>query len=214
MNDLITKANVLLRKGNFDYAFCGGFAIELFLDKEIRGHGDIDVSAFWSDRNEIIVFMQSIGWQVYEMCGGGIAHHITDVADQMRIKRNIFCFSQGCDLVKLTPQHENEMYTLDFDSRGQKKLDFIEFLFNDKDNTNFLYARNKEISLALSDAILFRDDIPYLTPELVLLYKSTDTEREGYQLDYDYATARMNERQKAWLANALQREYPQGHVWI
>lgn len=42
LNGLIKEANDLLRAGDFDYAFCGGYAIELFLDKEIRKHGDND----------------------------------------------------------------------------------------------------------------------------------------------------------------------------
>jgi hypothetical protein len=49
-NPLITEANSLLQKGGFDYAFCGGFALELFLNKSIRKHGDVDVSVFWRDR--------------------------------------------------------------------------------------------------------------------------------------------------------------------
>ena len=81
MNHLIQKVNDLLKAGGFDYAVCGGFAIELFVNKEIRSHGDIDLSAFWNEREKIIMFMQSLGWSVYELCGGGKAHHITDVAN-------------------------------------------------------------------------------------------------------------------------------------
>ena len=46
MNHLIQKADSLLKDSGFDYIFCGGFAIELYLDKAVRNHGDIDVSAF------------------------------------------------------------------------------------------------------------------------------------------------------------------------
>ena len=81
MNHLIQKVNALLKDGGFDYAVCGGFAIKLFLNKEIRSHGDIVISAFWNDRNKIVLFMQSLGWSVHELCVGGKAHHITDVAN-------------------------------------------------------------------------------------------------------------------------------------
>ena len=93
---LITEANNLLSGKGFKYAVCGGFAIELFCEKALRGHGDIDISAFWDDRDEIILYMQSLGWVVYEMCGSGLAHHINDVSDQKKLKRNIFCFTEGC----------------------------------------------------------------------------------------------------------------------
>ena len=49
---------------------------------------------------------------------------------------------------------------------------------------------------------------------MVLLYKSTDTEREGYQLDYDMATQAMSAEQKNWLNNALEVMNPDGHKWL
>lgn len=211
---LIVEANELLKKGGFDYAFCGGFAIELFLNRTIRKHGDIDVSAYWQDRDKIILFMQSLGWDVYEMCGGGIAHHITDINNQIRAKRNIFCFKDGCSLVKLSPQGETDIYYLDFDHGGQIKLDFIEFLFNNHNADSFLYAQNENITLPISKAIMAHNGIPYLAPELILLYKSTDTEREGYQLDYDSAMAQMSAEQKKWLHTALRVMNPSGHKWL
>lgn len=103
---------------------------------------------------------------------------------------------------------------VDFDSKGQEKLAFIEFLFNDKSDNSFLYARNHDVSLALSQAILSRRGIKYLAPEIVLLYKSTDTVREGYQLDYDLAMERMSPEQKEWLMAALKTMSPAGHKWI
>lgn len=214
MNHLITKANNLLKDGNFDYAVCGGFALELFLNTEIRKHGDIDIAVFWEDRDKIILYMQTLGWQVYEMCGNGIAHHITDISVQKIVKRNIFCFKDKCDLVSLTQLNEKDMYHLDFNHKGQSEFNFIEFLFNDRTQTDFLYARNHEISLDLSKAILYNTEIPYLAPELILLYKSTDIYREGYQTDYDYAIKKLDIQQKLWFKNALLTMNPSGHEWI
>ena len=44
---LIIKANEQLKNGGFEYAICGGYAIELFLNRTIRKHGDIDVSDYF-----------------------------------------------------------------------------------------------------------------------------------------------------------------------
>ena len=71
----------------------------------------------------------------------------------------------------------------------------------------------RSIKLALTDAVLYKDHLPYLAPEMCLLYKSTDTEREGYQSDYENAVANMNQRQRRWLNDALAIMYPQGHKW-
>jgi hypothetical protein len=106
------------------------------------------------------------------------------------------------------------MARLDFDHKGQSKLNFIEFLFSDKKDDEFLYARNAEIKLPMNKAVLYSHEIPYLTPEFVLLYKSTDTEREGYQQDYDYAITEMTAKQRSWLENSLSTMNPQGHKWL
>ena len=50
-------------------------------------------------------------------------------------------------------------------------------------------------------------------PEICLLYKSTDTAREGYQQDYELAEKRMNEEQRNWFNQALMIMNPNGHKW-
>ena len=214
MNKLVTEANELLKKGGFEYAFCGGQALDLFLGYESRVHGDIDVCAYWEDRNRIIQHMQSQGFSVYEMLGGGRAHPVTDVSYQMQKKKNIFCFRKDCPLVKTYPPDEDGCCWMEFFHIGQTELDFMEFLFNNKSQDAFEYARNREITLEMERAVLFRDGIPYLAPELCLLYKSTDIEREGYQRDFDLVYPVMDPSQREWLRKALLREYPKGHPWL
>ncbi len=214
MNNLIKQSNELLKQGGFEYAYCGGQAIDMFLGYESRVHGDIDICAYWNERDEIIRFMQSRGFLVYEMLGGGRAHRISDISKQIREKRNIFCFKDGCPLVKLYPHDENDCCLIEFFHVGQTEFDFIEFLFNDRSETCFEYARDREIKLEIEKAVLYADGVPYLAPELSLLYKSTDTEREGYRQDFELAYGKMTEDRRSWLQSALKRLYPQGHVWI
>lgn len=213
LNNLIRQANKLLKNCGFEYAFCGGWAIDLFIGAETRKHSDIDILAYWPERDTIIQHMQSLGFQVYEMIGGGKAHHITDIHNQTKSKRNIFCCTKDCELVCLSSTDEADIYFINFKHIGQTKLNFVEFLFNDKDDTDLLYARNSAVKQALSDAVLYNGSLPYLSPEMCLLYKSTDTEREGYQSDYDNAMANMNQRQRRWLDDALTIMYPEGHKW-
>lgn len=214
MNHLVYEANDILVNQSFEYAFGGGFAIDLFLGYESRKHGDIDISAYWSERDNIIKYMQSLGYEVYEMLGGGKCHHITNIDLQFKAKRNIFCCKDDCELVKLYETDEEDIYYIEFYHIGQTKLNFIEFLFNEKSDSDFIYARNSEIKRNLKDAILYSESIPYLAPEICLLYKSTDIEREGYQQDYDLAIKAMNAEQIAWFNHALALANPDGHKWM
>ncbi len=218
MHPLIEKAAAILSENNFEYAFCGGFAIDLFLGYESRRHSDIDVLAYWNDRNAIILHMQSLGFRVYEMLGEGKAHHITDILDQRCVKRNIFCLRDGCEMARLSPTEEGDgIVSVHFSPVGLRRLNFLEILFNDKADGCFLYARDHRIRREMDKVILYYRSgdraIPYLAPEFCLLYKSTDTEREGYQQDFDRASAKMDGEQKEWLQNALERLYPEGHKW-
>ena len=214
MNKLVQEANELLKNGGFNYAFCGGQALDMFLGYESRVHGDIDICAFWEDRDRIIEHMLSKGYKVYEMLGGGRVHPVPGTAGLVRLKKNIFCCLEDCPLVKTYPVEEDGNCWMEFFHVGQTKLDYIEFLFNDKSATHFEYSRNREISVELSQAILFAEDIPYLAPEIILLYKSTDTDREDYQQDFELAYQAMSHEQKQWLQSALKREFPDGHKWI
>lgn len=214
MNLLISQANDLLINQGFEYAFCGGYAVDLFLGCESRPHGDIDILAYWKDRNKIIEYMWTQGYCVYEMLGEGKAHHITDINNQFIKKRNILCIKEDCDFVKLTETTEKDIYIVEIIPAIQSKLNFIEFLFNDRTDEHFLYARNHNIKRELNKSILYEDNIPYLAPEICLLYKSTDTERKGYQQDYDLSIQKMNTEQKQWLNNALEVIYPDGHKWM
>ena len=214
MNRLISEADALLKNGGFAYAFCGGQALDLFLGYESRRHGDIDVCAFRDDRSRIVQYMRSQGFEVYEMLGGGRARRADCAPEQIRAEKNIFCFRDGCPLVKTYPPDEDGSCWMEFFHIGQTRLDFIEFLFNDRTQEAFEYARNRKITLGMEKAVLFSEGIPYLAPELCLLYKSTDTEREGYRQDFELAYQAMSPAQREWLRKALLQEYPDGHEWL
>lgn len=214
MHPLIAATQELPEPGGFDTAICGGFALELFLNQTVRTHADVDVSAWWEERDSIIVYMQRLGWQVFELCGGGLAHRITDVAHQFKSRRNIFCMTDGSDKVTLSETGRQDMFRVAFDPRGPDGLTFVEFLFNRKQNGHFLYARSETVTLPLERAVLVRGGIRYLAPELVLLYKSSDPDRPGYQLDCHAAIAAMSASQRHWLHAALTILYPCGHRWL
>ena len=57
MNELIKEINGMLKNHVFEYAFCGGYAIDLFLNKQTRPHGDVDVMTYRKYRDDIIVYI-------------------------------------------------------------------------------------------------------------------------------------------------------------
>ena len=213
MNQLIKEANTLLQGQDFSYAICGGFALDMFLGYESRRHGDIDVLAFWEDRETIITYMHSKGFLVYEMLGGGKVHRITDIRTQEKLRKNIFCCTEDCELVRLYDTEEQDVFWLDFQHIGLTKLNYIEFLFNEKTENQFVYIRDNRVKRELEKTMLEKNGVSYLAPELCLLFKSTDIEREGYQQDFELTVERLNEEQKTWFQEAMEKLYPEGHKW-
>ena len=213
MNKLVLECNDMLSSSGFEYAFCGGHALDIHLGHITRPHGDVDLSAWLEDRNGIISFMQSQGWIVYEAMGGGRIHLIADTDDQKMLKRNIFCVKESCSFFH-AELIENDVFLCEIDHVEQKDLDYLEFLFNQRDTNDYIYSRNNKIKRELDKAILQKGDITYFAPELVLLYKSTDLSRDENRQDFDTMCSHLNDENKEWLRRALITAFPDGHEWI
>ena len=211
--ELIYSLNNFMLNMDIDYAVCGGHAIDLFLGKKTRPHKDLDVVVFWEDRDKTIEFMLKNKWDVYEPCGTEYLHKINNIISQKRLRSNIWCVKPDNRHYTFS-EKDTDMYAVEFDDSEQTELDYIEFLFNTRNEGYFFYSRNYDIKLELNTVIYKKDNIPYIAPELVLLYKSTAAEQVEYQLDFENTLSKMNEQQIKWLNDSLKIMYPKGHIWL
>jgi hypothetical protein len=67
-----------------------------------------------------------------------------------------------------------------------------------------------EVSTRVSSS---RDGIPYLCPEIVLLYKASERSPKNEAADFALARARLSDAAASWLACALETCHPQ-HPWL
>ena len=198
------------------YAVCGGHAIDLFIGEKTRPRKDLDITLFWEDRDEIIRHMLSEKWDVYEPCGdadSGFLHKINDVTVQRREKDNIWCVKPGNRSYKFDVC-ENGLFSVKFSGGEQTELDFIEVLFNTHKDDELLYKRNHAIGMRITDAVCEADGVPYLAPELVLLYKSPYAKNADYRSDYENAVKKMSAEQVRWFRRALGVMFADGHEWV
>ncbi|WP_240421957.1 nucleotidyltransferase domain-containing protein [Paenibacillus periandrae] len=217
MEKIIKQACTLLNDRGFDWSICGGTAIDLFLGRQTRTHKDLDVAVFWEDRNSIIELMLSSGWRVLQACGGGVVQELNRKQDEPFEKRNLFCFTANEDRVELEPIGR-ERYRFGFEKLEQNDFTYVEFLFNERGNGQFHLPGETNIKRELNKAILSSSDkLSYLAPELVLFYKSSyleGTDAADHNQDFDVSLPYFNPEQKQWLREALEKEYPNGHVWL
>lgn len=214
MNEpLLLQAHQLLNGCPFNWAFCGGYAIDLFLNQTTRKHGDIDICVFENDRDRIIVHMRNAGWNVYQFLGGGKVRRILP-GDASDSGRNLMCVKENCALVDFFPCDEHHTFWYVFHHTGMKKLDYLEFLFNQTDGNDLIIHSVPMAKRAMEKAILHNGDLPYLAPEIALLYKAANAEQPEYQQDYERSLPHLNNEQADWLQRNLQMRYPQGHRWL
>lgn len=212
LDQLLAQATDFLRPAPFTWAVCGGYALDLFHGQPLRSHGDIDICVLETDRAAILSFMLQKGWCVYEFRGQGKVRPL-DASSVSEKGRNLMCFTPDCQLVRFYPCEEEGMLYHEFLHDATAPFNYIEFLFNQASGTNFVFNAGKAIEHELSRAILKRNGIPYLAPELVLLHKASNPDTEKHLFDFQHTYPHMSAEQQDWFAQSLARMHPDGHPW-
>jgi hypothetical protein len=88
-------------------------------------------------------------------------------------------------------------------------------IFREPSDGDLWICRGDEsIRLPYDDVILRTSDwIPYLRPELVLLFKAKHSHRERDRADLDAVVPLLEPDRRRWLARTLTRVHP-GHEWV
>ena len=207
ISEILVEAARLLEGSGIDWAVCGGFALDLFLGRETRVHGDLDLAAPEEHRELIERWMLAKGWQVWEFRGQGMLRPLSaDTPSEPG--RNLMCVREGCELVTFWPCDVPGMVLHEWHSHGIRTLNYMEFLFHDRSEGQTFFGRS------MDRAVLRRDGVPFLAPEIVLLYKASQPERPANQADCAAALSAMDGEQRAWFMSALAQRYPGGHPWL
>ncbi len=174
----------LLEQYTGTWMIAGGWAIDLYLDKETRAHKDIEIAIPRKEQRKIKSYLKN--WDL-KFIKSGTAMNWND------------------DHYLELPIHEIQ---------GSHIGSEIEILFNEIDSDQWTYRRNPEIVHTLEKTIQStKSKIPILCPEIVLLYKSKSI-KEKDEKDLTSALEKMNNDQLNWLKTALLKTYANDHPWI
>ncbi len=171
------------------WGFCGGWAIDLFLNRITRLHKDVDVAILRTDQRVVFEFLRQRGWTLEKAVQGTLIPF------------------QGDELITL-PVH-----TI-WCQNAQHYPDFLEILLNDSEKDQFLFRRDRSICYPSIEAVLLSSSgLPILAPEIVLLYKSNDLESAENRWDFQYTLPALNIQRRRWLSEALRKLAPE-HEWL
>jgi len=229
MNKVILQAHDLFKTAGFDYAVCGGFGLDLFAGKEIREHGDLDILVFQEDKRRAVQFLLDDGWLVFGRFGEHGAvwqflfYKVHDIADAFWDDcGNYWAIKPDClpKVLQKIDRIPGDVYTYQTRKWLVQEIEFIELGMDKRENGEYVAQENPRISLPMEKAILYRDGIPYLAPEVTLFYKSDKASstnpypKPRTEADYKAIMPMLCDERKQWLLDAIKKTYPDGYEWL
>lgn len=169
------------------WCVAGGWAIDLFLERQTRPHEDLEVVALRQEGEKLFRHLKPFRPQKifagdpprFELWQG---ETIPSEVIQLR-------------LGQITP-------AVDFD-----------VLLTPSEQSQWICRRDESIRLPLGEIYQHsKSGVPYLKPEIVLLFKAKYAEEKD-QADFDNAIPDMNQSAIIWLLSSLGKVY-KNHRWL
>ncbi len=163
----------------------GGWAIDLFLGRQTRPHGDLEIAIV---RPDLAAVRAHLGAYRFHAVGDG----------------EVWALAAG----EAPPESKHQAWVLDVEA-GLWRVDVMS---EPGDHVTWVCRRDEAITAPRSRMIAVRDGVPYLRPEGALLYKAKGR-RPKDEADFAACVPYLEPGARAWLRAALGRMHP-GHGWI
>jgi hypothetical protein len=181
------------------WSLCGGWAVSAWLGRVSRDHGDVDISVFDADNEQL--FHHLAGWQL-------IPHSsvIDDGSTGLWDGRPL-----------PVPSHIHARSPADagpLPSDGicePSKGWWLDIQVDGREGGEWVLSRQPRVSLPLRDAV--RESpwgIPAVVPEVLLFFKARDLRRRD-RVDFQALLPLLDTRQRRWLRDAVAQV---GHPWL
>jgi Aminoglycoside-2''-adenylyltransferase len=209
---LLFDARSHLEGMDIPWHFCGGWAIDLFIGKETRAHKDLDITVSRANQSRCIDYLLQKEWVIEAPTKKGFM--TIDQSNNSDLSyNNIWCMNRSEMHNYLEETNHNGFKSYHFIRTIQTSLDYLEVLFDTCDDQYFIYRRNPKIKIELNKAFYEYKGLPFLAPEVALLYKSKSLAADC-QHDFNIVLNYLTNTQKNWLREALIEEYSETHEWL
>ncbi len=178
----VDDAVALFEPASFRWWVSGGHALELHLDRSWRAHDDTDISILRC--NADLLFDALPGWDIHLAAAGVLTLWDGSPLSASRSENNLWC--------RAAPE---DPWSLDV-------------TISDGDEHDWIYRRDPSIRRGWPDAVLStRNGVPYLAPELQLLFKSKDV-RPKDEVDVRAVIPTLNPQRQTLLRSLLPADHP------
>lgn len=184
----VEQVSKLLQPFHAPWWIAGGFAIELFVGRTIREHGDIDVVMLRRDQGLIRGVLR--GWDC-DIAHGGELREWGEGEYLDAPYSDVWCREE----------------------RGGPWR--LQVMLLDTEGEEWVFKRNKAVRGPLAElGLRSGDGVAYLRPEIQLLYKAKTETLEKDQQDFEAASPLLDESARRWLVERLRVQFPEGHAWV
>lgn len=182
----VAQVHELMQRFPKRWFVVGGWAIDLFLGSPSRSHDDLEIGIFRSDQDCLRSHLH--GWHFVKAVHGSLENWQEGEWLNLPV-HEIHAKSESCQLQEL------------------------EILLQEESDVQWIFRRNKAIRADSRNIVLVsQDGIPFLSPEIVLLYKAKQPRRKD-NCDFTSICDRLTTEQRHWLRSALEVCYPD-HPWL
>ncbi len=167
----------------------GGWAIDLFVGNQTRTHVDCDILIL--RRDQITVQKHLSGWELYAADPPGTLR--TWAADEF------------------LPTGIHDIWC----RRDPVEPWAFQLMLAEDHGDEWVFRRNERIRGRIADmGVVDKRGVPYLVPEIQLLYKARPDRSAKDEADFVVASPLLGMSARTWLISALSQTYPDGHEWI
>jgi hypothetical protein len=171
------------------WGICGGWALDLYLDRMTRVHKDVELAILRRDQLALQKMLLDRGWNMEIASKGTLTKWEPGILIQPPL-HTIWC------------------------RHGSNSLDFFEILLNEAEEDRFYFRRDARVQMELSGVFEgSASGISILTPEIVLLYMATEQDPASRSNDFLNSLASLPTSRMMWLRDSLKLNRAD-HPWL
>lgn len=170
----------------FRWWICGGHALELHTGRSWRSHGDLDIGLLRAETDKVYSWLAE--WDLWVAARGQLRPWQGEALEPHHGENNVWA-------------RENSESSWRFDLN-----------LGSGDDAGWIYRRDQRTRRSWHAAVLRTPDgLPYLSPELQLLFKSKNPRPKDHLDARQVIPLLIDANQRAFLANYLDDDHPWRH---
>lgn len=186
------------------WSLCGGWAVDAWLGRQTRDHGDIDIAVFHDDLSAF--FDHMAGWQLIAH-DPQVAGDSSEPWDGRRLVLPAHIHARSPEARRSLPDRLDAPAQVGFS---------LDIQVNERSGRDWVFSREPRVTMSVRRGVRHSAwGVPTAVREVLIFYKATAYSdlRLHDELDFLALLPHLTEKQRSWLWEAISVVHP-GHPWL